>query len=77
MHRETRIDAKKAGDKKVFEGRMCFVGHVGAMHMRRDELVVDGVELQVIFDIAWTLVVHNVHFWRQSSRFEVEVQCSG
>ena len=45
--------------------------------MRRDELVVDGVGLQVVFDIARTLVVHDVPFGRQSSRFEVEVQCGG
>ena len=38
----------------------CFFGRVGAVHMRRDELVVGGVGLQVVFDIARTLVVHDV-----------------
>ena len=61
----------------VFEGRNCFFGRVGTVHMRWDELVVDGVGLYVVFDIAQTLVVHDVHFGRQSSRFEVEVQCGG
>ena len=45
--------------------------------MRRDELVADGVGLQVVFNIARTLVIHVVHFGRQPSRFEVEVQCGG
>ena len=40
-------------------------------------MVVDGVGLQVVFDIAWTLVVHDVHLGHQSSCFEVEVQCGG
>ena len=61
----------------VFEGRNCFFGCVGEVHMRRDALVVDGVGLQVVFDIACTLVVHDVHFGRQFLRFEVEVQCGG
>ena len=77
VHRETRIDATKTGDEIVFEGRNSFFGRVGAVHMRRDELVVDGVGLQVVFDIARTLVVHDVHFGRQSLRFEVKVQCGG
>ena len=41
MHRETRIDTSKARDEMVFEGRNFFFGRVGAVHMRRDELVVD------------------------------------
>ena len=59
----------------VFEGRNFFFGRVGAVHMRRDELVVGGVGLQVVFDIARTLVIHDMHFGRQSYHFEVEVQC--
>ena len=77
MHKETRIDATKAGDEMVFEGRNFFFGRVGEVHMRRDELVVDGVGLQVVFDIARTLVVHAVHVGCQYSRFEVGVQCRG
>ena len=61
----------------VFEGRNYFFGRVGAEHMRLDELDVDGVGLQVFFDIVRTLIVHDVHFGRQSLRFEVEVQCGG
>ena len=77
MYRETRIDATKAGDEVVFEGRNLFFGRVGAVHMRRDELVVDGVGLQVVFDIAYTLIVHDMHYGCQSLYFEVEVQCGG
>ena len=54
-----------------------FFGCIGAVHMRRYELLVDGVGSQVVCDIAQTLVVHDVHFGRQSSRFEVEVKCGG
>ena len=61
----------------VFEGRNCFFGRVGAVHMQQYELAVDGVGSQVVFDIARTLVVHDVPFGRQSSHFEVEVQCGG
>ena len=61
----------------VFEGRNCFFCRVGAVHMQQDELAVDGVGLRVVFEIARTLVVHDVHFGRQSSHFEVEVQCGG
>ena len=75
MNRETRIDATKDGDEMVREGQNCFFCRVGAVHMRRDELVLDGVGLQVVFDIFRTLVVHDVHFGSQSSCFEVEVQC--
>ena len=61
----------------VFEGRNCFFGRVGVVYLRRDKLVVNGVGSQVVFDISRTLVVHDVHFGRQYSRFEVEVQFGG
>ena len=43
--------------------------------MRRGELLIVGVGSQIVFDVAWTLVVHDMHFGRQSYHFEVEVQC--
>ena len=61
----------------VFEGRNFFFGRVGAVHMQWDELVVDSVGSQVVVDIDQTLVVHDVHFGRQSLRFKVEIQCGG
>ena len=61
----------------VFEGLHCFFGRVDGVHMWWDKLAVEGVGSQVVFDIDRTLVVHDVHFGRQSSGFEVEMQCGG
>ena len=77
MHGETGIDAAETGDEIILKCGNRFLCGVGAVDMRREELKSDIICCEKIIYIGRAFIVHDVHFWLESSDFEVVVKFCG